>query len=195
MATKHGLRRTPEYTTWASMKGRCLNTNNPKYPRYGGRGITICPKWITDFGAFYADMGPKPSKAHSIDRIDNDGNYTPENCRWSTPAIQSDNRSTTRAFTYRGETKTLREFSTMYGLPFKRLRHRLEHGWDLATAMTTPLGADEKHVEYAGRTQSLSAWGREMGISGACVSERLRAGWDIERALTTPPRAIFWATK
>jgi hypothetical protein len=185
MPQTHGLRSAPEYTTWASMKGRCLNPNNPKYPRYGGRGIQICPSWITHFEMFYADMGPKPSAQHSLDRIDNNGPYCASNCRWASPSTQSNNRSTTRLFYYNGIQTTLQSLAAAHNVPYKRLKHRLEHGWDIVQAIETPIGADEKHITFQGRTQSLSAWGREVGISGACVSERLRAGWGIERTLTT----------
>ena len=90
---RHGLINTPEYYTWCSMKTRCYNKNNPAYHRYGGRGITVCDKWKNSFIAFFADMGKRPSLKYQIDRIDNDGNYEPNNCRWVTSAINCQNGS------------------------------------------------------------------------------------------------------
>jgi hypothetical protein len=88
---KHGLAwKTDEYGTWTAMRHRCSNSNSTNYHLYGARGIRVCDRW-DDFALFLQDMGPKPSKKHSIDRIDNDGNYCPENCRWATAKQQSHN--------------------------------------------------------------------------------------------------------
>jgi len=84
---------TPEYRTWRHMKDRCYNKNNSKYPRYGGRGITVCERWKDSYLNFIEDMGRKPSPDHSIDRINNDGNYEPENCRWATTQQQGTNKT------------------------------------------------------------------------------------------------------
>lgn len=84
---KHGMRNTSEYRSWADMLQRCSNPKSNRYKDYGGRGISVCDSWLT-FENFYADMGDKPSKSYSIDRIDNEGDYTPKNCKWSNPTEQ-----------------------------------------------------------------------------------------------------------
>lgn len=92
----HGLAGTTEYRIWTGIKTRCYNPNTRAYPRYGGRGIVLCDRWMA-FENFLADMGPRPSAKHSIDRIDGNGNYEPGNCRWATTVEQSRNRLSTRA--------------------------------------------------------------------------------------------------
>ena len=89
-AIKHGYWKTPTYKSWTMMKQRCLNPNAVDYPRYGGRGIEVCESWMT-FKMFLADMGERPTGT-TLDRIDNDGNYEPGNCQWSTPKEQAQNR-------------------------------------------------------------------------------------------------------
>jgi hypothetical protein len=88
----HGMSSTPEYFAWAAMLSRCHNPANPRYDDYGGRGITVCDRWRADFAAFLADVGRRPSPAHSLDRIDNDRGYEPGNCRWATAYVQARNR-------------------------------------------------------------------------------------------------------
>ncbi len=89
----HGLSKTSEYNIWRGMIKRCIKLNNKNYKDYGAKGITICQRWLESFENFIEDMGMKPSKEHSIDRIENDGNYEPNNCKWSTDLEQANNRS------------------------------------------------------------------------------------------------------
>jgi hypothetical protein len=128
---KHGMKNTPEYHSWTGMIGRCYNRNNGKYSDYGGRGITVCDQWRTSFEQFFADMGPRPSPQHSIDRIDNDGNYEPSNCRWATVAQQCRNRRNNHLLTINGETHCIDDWSTLAGLPPHTLHNRLRKGWPL----------------------------------------------------------------
>lgn len=140
--TTHGMRghssTAPEYWVWASMHSRCYNEAEEKYPRYGGRGITICDRWRHDFAAFLADMGPRPSKAHSIDRIDNDGNYEPGNCRWATAKEQSRNQSKNRLLTHDGKTMIATDWAISLGWEPSFLFGRLDRGWTVEQALTTP---------------------------------------------------------
>lgn len=90
--TTHGMFRTPEHNAWTNMKQRCLNPSCPVWKHYGGRGITVCQEWVESFEAFYADVGPRPAKGFSIDRIDNEGHYEPGNVKWATRREQRTNQ-------------------------------------------------------------------------------------------------------
>lgn len=133
--TTHGLSKSAAYNVWINMKSRCLNPNNSSFDNYGGRGISICKRWL-NFENFYADMGEPPA-AHEIDRIDNNGDYAPSNCKWSTKHEQSENRRTNRIFYYKGEIKTLSQLSRASGISYFTLWARLVTlKWDIDRAMT-----------------------------------------------------------
>jgi hypothetical protein len=124
-ARTHGqaILRTPEYHAWQQMKDRCFNSNNSKYPDYGGRGIVVCDRWRTSFDNFLEDMGERP-KDRSIDRIDNNGPYDKLNCRWATKKEQARNKRTTRFIQYMGEVRPLAEWSEILDTNYMTLLAR-----------------------------------------------------------------------
>lgn len=129
---------TKEYNTWAMMKRRCTNKTSADYMIYGGRGIKVCDRWLT-FELFFMDMGAAPSAHHSIDRIDGNGPYSPENCRWADTKTQGRNRSITEFLEYNGERLPIGAWSEKTGIPYKRIHARLSRGWTIAKALTTPM--------------------------------------------------------
>ena len=135
----HGLKNTAEHNVWSLMIRRCYNENRPDYGLYGGRGVTVCERWRTSFQAFYDDMGPRPSNRHSIDRIDNDGNYEPCNCRWATQCEQARNKRSNRLITFNGRTLCLAEWAEEYGMRQRTLWYRLNRGWSVERALTEPV--------------------------------------------------------
>lgn len=126
----------PAYNSWSAMHTRCENRNRKDWPRYGGRGIVVCERWRV-FENFVEDMPNRPYGT-SIDRIDNDGNYEPGNCRWATPVVQRNNSSTVRKFDYRGERLTITQFSQKYNLRASLVRGRIRKGWDIKDAIEMP---------------------------------------------------------
>jgi hypothetical protein len=132
---KSGSRPSPEYTSWIGMKARCNNPKHPKFPSYGGRGICVDEEWNSDFTAFLRDMGLKPTPHHSIERINNDGPYSKENCCWALPRAQANNTRSNRVLSLHGETRSLSEWARLYGLPTARVRMRLNRGLDIARSL------------------------------------------------------------
>ncbi len=134
-ATVHGLSKSPTWYSWKSMRDRCLNPNVSNYETYGGRGIRVCERWSDSFEAFLQDMGERPPNT-TIDRIDNDGNYEPGNCKWSSNEQQAVNRRTSLEFiTYLGETRSLSEWSRILGIDYQKLYRRLKSGWSVERAL------------------------------------------------------------
>lgn len=129
---KHGKRLTGNritqvYKAWQDMKRRCYSPQCDKYEYYGGRGITVCERWM-DFQNFYADMGDPPGPRHSIDRRDNDGNYEPNNCRWATVEEQRNNRSDNIVIEHDGKTQTAAQWAREYNMPYSTVYSRLKRG-------------------------------------------------------------------
>lgn len=133
----HGASHTGEYSSWTAMKQRVTNPKNPRFHRYGGRGIKVCERW-SRFENFLADMGNKPSPAHTIERINGNKDYSPDNCRWATRAEQAQNTSQNRFLTSNGRTLCLAEWARVKGLTFDTLRGRIRRGWSVERSLATP---------------------------------------------------------
>lgn len=127
-----------EFEAWSGMRKRCANPNKHDWERYGGRGITVCDRWLNSFQNFLDDMGRRPSKNHSIDRIDNSKGYSPENCRWATRIDQQRNRRSNRMLTHKGQTLCVVAWSEIVGNSSKTILNRLNRGWTVAMALETP---------------------------------------------------------
>lgn len=130
---------TPEWRAWKAMHDRCSNPQHAAYARYGGRGIKVCKRWGS-FDNFLADMGPRPSDAHSLDRKNNDGDYKPSNCRWATSEEQNRNTRANRHFTANGRTQLLTDWAKELGTTRATLWLRIRYyGWSVEKACTTPI--------------------------------------------------------
>lgn len=137
--TKHGMHKSTEYGIWAQMIERCHNPKGgDKYDRYGGRGIEVCARWRESFSNFYADMGARPSLEHTIDRQDNNGPYSPDNCKWETWHHQYRNRRQTVWIEFKGEKLCQKDWCSRYALDEATFTARLKRGWSLDRALTEP---------------------------------------------------------
>jgi hypothetical protein len=132
--TTHGMRRTAEYRIWSNILSRCTNKHVKKYPIYGGRGITVCDRWLK-FENFHADMGPRPSPKHSIDRIKNEQGYNKDNCRWALDVIQANNRRDNRMLEYKGKKQSLALWAREIGINYDTLKSRINRGWSFEKAI------------------------------------------------------------
>jgi hypothetical protein len=140
----HGMTNTPEWISWTSMRQRCHCESAIGFHNYGGRGIKVCERWMNSFENFYADMGNRP-EGMSLDRIDNDGDYCPDNCKWSSHVEQGANQRTNRFIEHDGERLTLAQWSRRTGLSKHTIRRRLIKGWSIEKTLNTPLHATRKN--------------------------------------------------
>ncbi len=139
-STSHGKYGSPEYESWRQLIQRCTNEKHEHYHRYGGRGITVCQRWRDSFEAFYADMGPKPDPRHSIDRIDFNGDYAPENCRWSSQKDQCRNKCNNALVVHEGAEMCLKDAAELAGLPYDTVKWRRLNGWS-NESLFLPIGS------------------------------------------------------
>lgn len=173
------------YTIWRGMKKR---TNDKSDLNYGGRGITVCKEWgeYLNFKEWALNNGY--SDELTIDRINNDGNYEPSNCRWATPKEQSNNTRRNVVIEYNGEYKTISEWSNITGIREGAINKRYKAGWSAEKIFTTPV-KDFKIIklEYKGKTLTFTEWSNLVGIKSSTLRNRYKKGWTAEQILTIPP--------
>lgn len=191
---KHGYARGKPpriYLIYNGMRNRCENKNHRAYDSYGGRGIIICERWsgINGIRNFESDMGDPPPGL-TLERIDNNGPYSPENCKWASITEQARNRRNNRLIFFNGKEQCATVWSIETGINKTTLHYRLGQGWGVEKSLTTPVSKQQqpvnKRIEFNGKIQGLAAWAREFGIKQETLFSRLRHGWTIERALTEP---------
>jgi len=142
--SEHGKVGTREWSAWQGAKNRVINSNQPSWDRYGGRGISMFAGWLNNFQAFYDYMGPCP-EGMTLDRIDNDGDYAPGNVRWATKLEQARNKSNSTFVEFEGERQHLAVFAERLGLPYRLVSERVKRqGWSVYDALTKPLRKGKK---------------------------------------------------
>lgn len=139
---RHGMEGTREYRAWSAAKSRCTNSTHAMWPQYGGRGIRMCQRWML-FDNFIADMGNRPDGT-SLDRINNDGNYEPGNCRWATRSQQQRNKRSNPMVEYEGRQITVTELAERTGVRYRLLRDRIASGWSVSES----LGPSRKRASF-----------------------------------------------
>lgn len=181
--SKNSNRGTPEYGAWADMKTRCLNPRHKWFKEYGGRGITVCERWLA-FDGFIADMGKRPGKGYSLDRINNDGNYEPGNCRWATAREQMLNRRRTARILIEGKEISLVEAADIAGVCANVMRWRVKH-WPAERWLSRPRefsSVSPRLIEFNGVRLSMKEWAARIGITSEGLAYRLKA-MPLEKAL------------
>lgn len=190
-STKHGLAKTRLYHIFQGMKVRCYNKNDHSYPRYGQRGITICDEWMKDITKFVEWANKNGYKdGLSIDRIDPNKGYFPENCRWVNFKIQANNKTNNKLVTFNGETHTVSEWADKLGMKRKILEQRIRNSeaskYSLEEAFSKKVREHDIMLTFKGKTQNIKSWAEEIGLPYSALNQRIYHGWDIERALTLP---------
>jgi len=182
----HGMFGTEPYNAWSNMKRRCNDKNGQDYFRYGGRGITYCDEWES-FEEFWEDMKDGYLPGLTLDRIDVNGNYCKDNCRWATFKMQQNNKRNNHIVEYYGKTYTLSELSDATGKNYSSILTRLRSGFSAKEAVELP-PIEKETIEFNGVIKTVSEYAKERGMSYYQLKKRLVRGWTIERALTQPLR-------
>lgn len=173
------------YKAWWQMIKRCTDPEHKFWKDYGGRGITVDPAWL-DFDQYYADTGEPPTEQHTLDRIDNEKGYGPDNWRWATKAEQARNRRYCHLLTFTGKTQTASEWARELGMKVETVIWRIKKGWDVSDILDPD--AETYHrgklLCVDGVSKSIGEWSAETGVAKGTIHARLSRGWP-------PAQAVF----
>lgn len=184
------------YKIWGCMKSRCScqNKSDPNYWNYYLRGIKVCEEWVRSFKSFreWAIQNGYSEKL-TLDRKDNDGNYTPSNCRWATRKVQSNNTRRNVMIDYNGKVQSISDWANEFGINQSTLYHRVtRYGIPFDEAISffikRKVRLDTRMATVGGVTKTIREWAQQFGIDRSVIVSRLNKGWDDERAITTPKR-------
>lgn len=182
------------YSCWAAMKGRCNNPHYKEYENYGGRGISVCEEWydFKPFAKWALSNGYRDDL--TIDRIDNDGDYRPRNCRWVDRFVQANNKSNNHLVVYKGKTQTVAEWADALGVDYFTFSRRIRAGWSVERAITEGIGEKQQKVrryEYNGEAHTLTEWADIIGTPRSTLRRWIEEkGMSVAEALETQPREI-----
>ena len=203
----HGLTGTRIYNIWRGIKLRCYIPSHPSFDHYGGQGITMCDRWRNSFESFLEDMGKLPTQFHQIDRIDNEGNYEPNNCRWVLPKEQQNNRRNNIMISYKGETRSVADWASVLGVNQSTLYMRVKAGWPSEKVLSTPIRFQDlpartkepfrinplsvqpekrniTYISFRGESKSIWEWAITLNVNPNTLYWRIKAGWPLEKVLS-----------
>lgn len=186
---------SPTYYSWECMKARCNNQTNDNYKYYGGKGIRVCERWA-EFKNFLADMGERPSKKYTIERLDSNKGYEPENCIWADSFVQNNHKTSNYLITFDNQILSISQWARKLGTSSQTIRGRLKLGWDIERALTTPLlhhpypNRGRLFITWNNETLSIAQWARKFNFPYKLLCERMkRYGYTLEQALRTPKKS------
>lgn len=179
-----------------NMKTRCTNPNYDKYQYYGGKGISVCDEWMKSYDAFEEwALSHGYNDTLTLERVNTNGNYCPDNCRWASIKEQANNRSTNHFLTYNGKTQTIQQWAEETGMSRTCLKQRVSAGWPVDRIFTEPHHNtnSQRLITYNGVTKRLYEWAKDLGINYNTLQTRLDLRhWSVERAFETPVGSRGW---
>lgn len=184
IATTHGMSKTHIYSVWRSMKSRCIKPSHISYINYGGRGIKVCDRWIKSFKNFFEDMGSTYRKGLEIERINNNGNYEPDNCKWATEKEQGNNKRSNVILNHNGRKMTIKQWSEFLNINEATLYRRYYQKWPVNRLLNPK--SNRIMVTYNGEEINVSQLAKKLNVKATSIHSRLRYGWSLEKILSVP---------
>lgn len=183
----HGYSYTRVYVIWKNMMARCYNPKDVGYKNYGARGVTVYDEWhdVSVFAEWAYANGYADDL--TIDRINTNGNYEPDNCRWVSMKVQQNNKRNNVFLEYKGERLTLAQWSDKMEIPYSTLVNRHSNGWSIEEILETPVKESKtRYIEYNGEVHNISEWERLLGFRTGVINKRIKMGWDIKDVMEKP---------